>query len=137
NLRCRRWRPAHTGRPPRFAASSPRAHAEPALGYHAPMRIPAMLRPLPDSPLRLEGVTRDALYRAMRSRLLIALTLMYAFFYTARGVLDVVKKPLIDAGIYDAGQLGTLGTCLLGAYAVGKLVNGMIADRVRVSRFLA
>src|SRR5207253_4028412 len=94
-------------------------------------------RPLPDSPLRLEGVTRDALYRAMRTRLLIALTLMYAFFYTARGVLDVVKKPLIDAGIYDAGQLGTLGTCLLGAYAVGKLVNGMIADRVRVSRFLA
>ena len=66
-----------------------------------------------------------------------ALTLVYAFFYTTRGVLDVVKKPLLDGGIFDADQLGTIGTCLLGAYAVGKLLNGFVADRVRVSRFLA
>jgi OPA family sugar phosphate sensor protein UhpC-like MFS transporter len=101
------------------------------------MRIPAILRPLPDAALRLEGAARDALYRVSRTRVLTALTLMYAFFYTARGVLDVVKKPLLDGGIFDADQLGTIGTCLLGAYAVGKLLNGFVADRVRVSRFLA
>ncbi|HEY3217099.1 MAG TPA: MFS transporter [Candidatus Eisenbacteria bacterium] len=101
------------------------------------MRIPAFLQPLPDAALRLEGATRDVLYRTARGRVLAALTLIYAFFYTTRGVLDVVKKPLLDAGIYDADQLGTLGTCLLGAYAVGKLLNGVVADRVRVSRFLA
>lgn len=101
------------------------------------MRIPAALAPLPDAALRLEGAARDALYKAARTRVIVALTLIYAFFYTTRGVLDVVKKPLIDANIYDADQLGTLGTFLLGSYAVGKLLNGMIADRVRVSRFLA
>src|SRR5262249_13297805 len=72
-----------------------------------------------------------------RRRTLTGLTLLYAFFYTTRGVLDVVKKPLLDANVYDADQLGTIGTCLLVAYAVGKLLNGLIADRVRVSRFLA
>ncbi len=101
------------------------------------MRIPAFLQPLPDAARHLEGAARDALYRATRTRVILGLTLVYSFFYTARGVLDVVKKPLIDANIYDVDQLGTIGTCLLGAYAVGKLLNGVIADRVRVSRFLA
>jgi OPA family sugar phosphate sensor protein UhpC-like MFS transporter len=101
------------------------------------MRVPAFLEPLPDAAVRLEGATRDALYRVTRTRLLVALTLVYAFFYVARGALDVVKKPLLDAGVFDADQLGTIGTCLLVAYAVGKLLNGALADRVRVSRFLA
>ena len=101
------------------------------------MQVPAFLRPLPDAPVRLEAAARDAAYRVTRSRVLAALTLLYAFFYTARGVLDVVKQPLLDAGVFDADQLGTIGTCLLGAYAVGKLLNGFVADRVRVSRFLA
>lgn len=103
----------------------------------ASMRIPSFLRPLPDAALRMEGAARDAVYRATRGRVLAALTLVYAFFYTTRGVLDVVKKPLIDAGVFDANQLGTLGTVLLGSYAVGKLLNGVVADRVRISRFLA
>ena len=106
-------------------------------GYPTSMRILAALRPLPDAALRLEGAARDALYRVTRTRVLTALTLIYAFFYTTRGVLDVVKKPLLDGGIFDADQLGTIGTCLLTAYAVGKLMNGLIADRVRVSRFIA
>ena len=103
----------------------------------AALNVPAFLRPLPDAAKQLEGSARDLLYRATRTRVITALTLVYAFFYTTRSVLDVVKKPLIDANVYDADQLGTIGTCLLLAYAVGKLVNGFIADRVRVSRFLA
>src|SRR5258705_2267475 len=101
------------------------------------MGLPAFLQPLPDAAVRMEVAARDALYRATRTRMLAALTLIYAFFYTTRSVLDVVKKPLIDAGIYDADQLGVIGTCLLTSYAFGKLINGFIADRVRVSRFLA
>ena len=77
------------------------------------------------------------LYTRFRAQTLTGLTLVYAFFYTTRSVLDVVKKPLINAGIYDTDELGTIGACLLGAYAVGKLVNGFIADRVMASRFLA
>ena len=103
----------------------------------SPMRVPAFLEPLPDAAVRLEGATRDALYRVTRTRMLAGLTLVYAFFYTARGALDVVKKPLMDAGVFDADQLGTIGTCLLVAYAFGKLLNGVVADRVQVSRFLA
>ena len=92
-----------------------------------PTRVPAFLEPLPDAAVRLEGAARDALYRVTRTRLLAALTIVYAFFYVARGALDVVKKPLLDAGVYDADQLGTIGTCLLVAYAFGKPLNG--ADR--------
>src|SRR4051812_24632327 len=98
--------------------------------------VPAFLRPLPDAAVKLEGATRDALYRVTRTRTITALTLAYAFFYTTRSVLDVVKKPLLDANIYDADELGTIGTCLLMGYAIGKLVNGFVSDRVRVSRFL-
>src|SRR5262249_34425478 len=50
---------------------------------------------------------------------------------------SVVKKPLLDAGVYDATQLGLIGACLLGAYSVGKLGNGVLADRVNVAVFIA
>ena len=69
--------------------------------------------------------------------MLASVTVAYAFFYTARTALDIVKKPLLDAGIFDANELGTIGTCLLLAYAFGKLISGFLADRVHVARLLA
>jgi len=68
--------------------------------------------------------------------MLIGVTAVYSFYYVTRAVLDVAKKPLISAGVFDADQLGTIGAMMTGAYAVGKLVNGWIADRVNIARFL-
>jgi OPA family sugar phosphate sensor protein UhpC-like MFS transporter len=67
----------------------------------------------------------------------LTITFGYAFFYTVRLSFSVAKKPLIDSGFLNADQLGKLGFALLVAYAVGKLANGFIADRVNPARFFA
>ena len=68
---------------------------------------------------------------------MIAITAGYALAYTCRLGLDVVKKPLIDQGIFTADQLGIIGSAVFYAYAFGKLVNGFLADHANVKRFFA
>ena len=48
-----------------------------------------------------------------------------------------MKKPILDSGSLDASQLGVIGSALLFAYAVGKFVNGFIADYCNIKRFMA
>jgi OPA family sugar phosphate sensor protein UhpC-like MFS transporter len=50
--------------------------------------------------------------------------------------LSVVKQPLIDEGVLTAGQLGVIGSALLFVYAVGKFMNGFIADYCNIRRFM-
>ena len=49
----------------------------------------------------------------------------------------MVKKPLIDEGIFTALELGTIGAALFYAYALGKLVNGFLADHANMKLFFA
>ena len=79
----------------------------------------------------------DALYRRHRFRIMMAITLGYGLSYTCRLTIGVVKKPLIDQGIFTAAELGTIGSALFYAYAFGKLANGFLADHANVRRFLA
>lgn len=51
--------------------------------------------------------------------------------------MGVMKQPLIDAGLLNATQLGIIGACLYWTYAVGKFVNGFLADGSNVKRFMA
>lgn len=51
--------------------------------------------------------------------------------------MSVVKQPLIDSGALTAGQLGIIGSALLFVYAVGKFMNGFIADYCNIRRFMA
>jgi len=51
--------------------------------------------------------------------------------------INVVKQPLIDEDILSAGQLGLIGSALLFVYAVGKFLNGFIADYCNIRRFMA
>ena len=51
--------------------------------------------------------------------------------------MSVVKQPLIDEGILTAGELGLIGSALLFVYAVGKFMNGFIADYCNIRRFMA
>lgn len=82
------------------------------------------------------GQSVDAAYRRYRMRVLVAITLGYGFIYTCRLALGVVKKPLIDAGIYTPAELGFIGSTLFYAYAVGKLSNGFLADHLNVRVFV-
>ena len=68
---------------------------------------------------------------------MIAITLGYGVIYTCRLALGVVKKPLIDAGIFGPAELGLIGSALFYTYAIGKLTNGFLADHANMKRFLA
>jgi OPA family sugar phosphate sensor protein UhpC-like MFS transporter len=79
----------------------------------------------------------NTLYRRNRLSLMLAVTIGYGFAYTCRLGLSVVKKPLLDQGIFTAEQLGMVGSALLYGYAFGKLTNGFLADHANIKRFFA
>jgi MFS transporter, OPA family, sugar phosphate sensor protein UhpC len=91
----------------------------------------------PDQPLRQDPREIDRLYRKCRIQVMLAITIGYGIAYTCRLGLSVVKKPLIDGGIFTAEQLGTIGAAIFYGYALGKLVNGFLADHANIKRFLA
>jgi OPA family sugar phosphate sensor protein UhpC-like MFS transporter len=79
----------------------------------------------------------DDLYRRHRLRVLVAITIGYALAYTCRLALSVVKKPLIDEGVFSPEDLGLIGSALFYTYAFGKLVNGFLADHANIKIFFA
>lgn len=76
-------------------------------------------------------------YKALRNRTFWGATVAYSLYYVCRMSLSVVKQPLIDEGVLTAGQLGLIGSALLFVYALGKFMNGFIADYCNVRRFMA
>src|SRR5690606_17626741 len=82
------------------------------------------------------GKAVDDAFRKNRIRVLFAITFGYGFIYTCRLGLGVVKKPLIDAGIYTPAELGVIGASLFYAYAIGKLTNGFLVDHLRIRPFI-
>ncbi len=76
-------------------------------------------------------------YRTLRNRTFWGATVAYSLYYVCRMSLSVVKQPLIDEGILTAGELGVIGSALLFVYAVGKFLNGFIADYCNIKRFMA
>ena len=91
----------------------------------------------PAAPALTDVARIDALYRRHRLRVLIAITIGYAFAYTCRLALSVVKKPLIDEGVFSPQDLGLIGSALFYSYAFGKLVNGFLADHANMKLFFA
>ena len=76
-------------------------------------------------------------YKTLRNRTFWGATVAYSLYYVCRMSLSVVKQPLIDEGVLSAGQLGLIGSALLFVYALGKFMNGFIADYCNVRRFMA
>ena len=87
-----------------------------------------------DKPLIVDQGQIDRQYRRHRLAVIVAITLGYGIAYTCRLGLSVVKKPLIDANVFSADDLGKIGSTLLYAYAVGKLVNGFLADHANIKQ---
>ena len=86
---------------------------------------------------KIDAEKTEKTYKRLRMSTFIAATLGYSLYYVCRTSLNVVKQPIIDSGFLDAGQLGIIGSCLLAAYAVGKFVNGFLADYCNARRFMA
>ena len=91
------------------------------------------------APLRtdLDEQGQKKYHRSLALQSFVAGTLGYSLYYVCRTSLNVMKKPILDSGMLDATQLGIIGSALLFAYAIGKLVNGFIADHCNIKRFMA
>jgi len=91
----------------------------------------------PDIPELASREEIDRLYKRHRLRIMLAITIGYGLLYTCRLALSVVKKPLIDGGIFTPEQLGIIGSAIFYAYAFGKLTNGFLADHMNLKVFFA
>jgi OPA family sugar phosphate sensor protein UhpC-like MFS transporter len=90
-----------------------------------------------DKPLVADAGEVQRLYRRYRRRVFVWLVIGYGFFYTCRLSLSVAKKPMLDAGVLSVDEMGIIGAVLLYVYAFGKLINGFLADRANIRRFMS
>lgn len=67
----------------------------------------------------------------------LAAILGYGMYYVCRLSLNVVKKPIVDEGVFSETELGIIGAVLFFTYAVGKFMNGFLADRSNINRFMS
>jgi OPA family sugar phosphate sensor protein UhpC-like MFS transporter len=93
--------------------------------------------PGPDAPPISDTGLIDRLFKRHRLMIMIAITGGYGLAYTCRLALGVVKKPLIDQGIFTPSELGLIGSAFFYTYALGKLTNGFLADHLNPRMFLA
>ena len=78
-----------------------------------------------------------ARYTRLRNRTFWGATAAYSLFYLCRLSMGVVKKPLIDEGLFSASELGIIASAFYFVYAIGKFLNGFIADYCNARRFMA
>lgn len=76
-------------------------------------------------------------FNRIRLTTFVSATCGYALYYVCRLSMNIVRKPMVDEGIFTETQLGVIGSCLFFVYAVGKFANGFLADRCNVRRFMA
>ena len=71
----------------------------------------------------------DRKYKFARIRQVGAMLFVYAIYYVCRLAFSASKKGMIEEGAYTPAEIGYVGSSMLFAYAIGKVVNGFIADR--------
>ena len=91
----------------------------------------------PDAAALADKAEINRRYRKNRISVFLSITLGYAMYYVIRQGFAVVKKPLMEGGVFDAAQLGQIGSVFFFTYMIGKCVNGFLADRLNIKRFLA
>lgn len=75
-------------------------------------------------------------YSRARLRQVTAMLFVYATFYVCRLAFSASKKGMIEQGAYTPAELGYVGSAMLFAYAIGKVLNGFVADRVNVKKYI-
>ncbi len=102
------------------------------------VRLLDFFRTGPDRPLFSEEPERiRRRYEAKRWSVFLSVTLGYGVFYVGRINFSVEKEPLLEAGILSTTEMGFIGSAMLVGYALGRLVNGFLADRANIRRFLS
>lgn len=91
----------------------------------------------PSTPFSGNEAEQQKYYNRLRWSSFLAGTIGYSLYYVCRTSLNVVKKPILESGVLDAHQLGIIGSVLLFSYAIGKFVNGFMADHCNIKRFMA
>lgn len=67
----------------------------------------------------------------------LSATLGYGLYYVCRLSLNVVKKPIVNEGVFSETELGIIGSVLFFTYAIGKFTNGFLADRSNINRLMS
>lgn len=83
------------------------------------------------------AATNASRFGSIRLQTFLSATLAYGLYYVCRLSMNIVRKPMVDEGVFNETQLGIIGSCLFFVYAVGKFGNGFLADRCNVRRFMA
>ena len=83
-----------------------------------------------------EGKIRET-YATLRNKTFWGATAAYSLFYLCRLSMGVVKKPIIDEGLFSASELGIIASAFYFVYAIGKFLNGFMADYCNVRRYMA
>ena len=91
----------------------------------------------PDLEVIQDEQTVKRIYERKRWAVFLTLIIGFGFFYTCRLSFSVAKKPMLDAGILDPVQMGIIGAVLLYVYAIGKFVNGILADYANIRKFMS
>lgn len=76
-------------------------------------------------------------FRRIRLVSFLTATLGYGMYYVCRLSMNVVRKPMVEDGLFTETEIGIIGSCLFFTYAIGKLCNGFIADRSNVKRLMS
>ncbi|GAB6012934.1 MFS transporter [Viscerimonas tarda] len=97
-------------------------------------KIMQFFSPTPDK----ADLKEDKTYlKKLQWSVFLSATVGYGLYYVCRLSLSVVKKPLVDGNILTENELGIIGSALFFSYAAGKFINGFLADRVNIRRFMA
>ena len=76
-------------------------------------------------------------YKSLRNKTFWGATIAYSLYYVCRTSISIFKQPLIDGDFLTEGQLGLIGSSFMFVYAIGKFLNGFIADYCNIRRFMA
>ncbi len=84
-----------------------------------------------------EPDTDERRFKRVRLLSFLTATLGYGMYYVCRLSMNVIRKPMVEDGIFTETQIGVIGSCLFFTYAIGKFCNGFIADRSNVKRLMS
>lgn len=87
-------------------------------------------------PLKVDDEKMQQYYKKLRLSTFFASTIGYALYHICRTSLNVMKGPIMESGILNATQLGVIGSIMLFTYAIGRFVNGLLADHSNIKRFM-
>ena len=70
-----------------------------------------------------ESASTSDNFKKLRWATFLSATLGYAIYYVCRLSMNIVRKPIVDDGIFTETELGIIGSCLFFVYAVGKMFS--------------